>query len=363
MPRSRSFGPSLSSHPAPVLMLAFAYLLFPPLALATNVLIDTPLGEIEIELLEDDAPKTVANFLNYIDNGRYTNTFMHRSVPGFVSQGGGFIFVDGTADNVEAFPAVENEFGNSNIRGTVAMAKLGGDPDSATSQWFISVADNSDSLDGQNGGFTVFARVIGDGMDVVDAINALPTVNAGGAFGELPVINFPGGSVLEENLVMTAVSRKPSAGNSFIMNAGLNDAWFDPLTDGQGFFITVFPSLNFVSLAWFTYDTELPAVDTSANLGNPGHRWITAGGIVEGNRAVMNITVTSGGIFDAASGVQRTDPVGSDGVITLTFDDCSSGLIEYDITAIDQQGTVPIVRVAADNVSMCEALSEADEGK
>ena len=159
---------------------------------------------------------------------------------------------------------------------------------------------------------------------------------------------------------MTAISRQAD-NNPFEMNAGLNDAWFDPLTDGQGFFITVFPDLNFVSLAWFTYDTELPAEDASANLDDSGHRWITAGGIFEGNRAVMNITITSGGIFDVASEVERTDPIGSDGVITLTFDDCSSGLVEYDITAIDQQGTVPIERVAIDNVALCTALSESAE--
>lgn len=204
-------------------------------------------------------------------------------------------------------------------------------------------------------------------MDVVDAINQLTTWDArgvfGGTFGELPMIDYvnDGRPIAEEHMVMTVVSEKEGEAVPFVMNAGLNDAWFDPLTDGQGFFITVFPDLNFVSLAWFTYDTELPAEDASANLGDPGHRWITAGGIIEGNRAVMNITVTSGGVFDAASDVQRTDPAGSDGVITLTFDDCSSGLIEYDITAIDQQGTVPIERVAIDNVALCTALAEAVE--
>ncbi len=360
MPRSRPFSTNLSSRSFSGLVFVFAGLMLPTQVMATNVLIETPLGDIEIELLEDDAPKTVANFLNYLDSDRYVNTFLHRSVPGFIVQGGGFIFVDGSAPAVETFPPVVNEFKISNTRGTVAMAKLSGDPNSATSQWFFNVADNSTNLDNQNDGFTVFARVVNDGMDVVDAIAALPRVDAGGAFGDLPVIDFSSGTLLERNLVMTVISRQ-AEDNPFVMNAGLNDAWFDPLTDGQGFFITVFPDLNFVSLAWFTYDTEFPAEDASANLGDPGHRWITAGGIFEGNRAVMNITITSGGIFDAASEVQRTDPIGSDGVITLTFDDCSSGLVEYDITAINQQGTVPIERVAIDNVALCTALSEAAE--
>ncbi len=368
MHRATLFGKFAASRSLRIMFIASIWSLMPVLAMATNVLIETPLGDIEIELLEEDAPKTVANFLNYVENDRYDKTFIHRNVPGFVIQGGGFKYIDGTVTTVETFPNVENEFKISNTRGTVAMAKLPGDPNSANSQWFINVGDNSSSLDPiENGAFTVFARVIGDGMDVVDAINQLTTWDArgvfGGTFGELPMIDYvnDGRPIAEEHMVMTVVSEKEGEAVPFVMNAGLNDAWFDPLTDGQGFFITVFPDLNFVSLAWFTYDTELPAEDASANLGDPGHRWITAGGMIEGNRAVMNITVTSGGIFDAASDVQRTDPAGSDGVITLTFDDCSSGLIEYDITAIDQQGTVPIERVAIDNVAMCVALAEATE--
>ena len=142
----------------------------------------------------------------------------------------------------------------------------------------------------------------------------------------------------------------------FIMNAGLNDAWYNPDTDGQGFFITIFADLGFVSLAWFTYDTELPPLDATANLGDPGHRWLTAGGVFADNQAVMNIEFTSGGIFDTSTQIQRTDPEGSDGTIILTFKDCQSGTIEYDITSIDAGSTVPIRRIAFDNVALCEAL-------
>jgi len=141
------------------------------------------------------------------------------------------------------------------------------------------------------------------------------------------------------------------------MNAGLNDAWYNPDTDGQGFFITVFPDLNAVSLAWFTYDTDLPAEDATANLGDPGHRWLTAVGPIEGNQAVMEIEMTSGGLFDAATTIDRTDPPGSDGTITLTFTSCNSATVEYDIPSINKQGIVPIQRVANDNIVICEALS------
>jgi len=142
----------------------------------------------------------------------------------------------------------------------------------------------------------------------------------------------------------------------FTINPGLNDAWFNPETDGQGFFITVFPDLGYVSLAWFTYDTELPPVDAMANLGDAGHRWLTALGAIDGNQVVMNIDITSGGLFDSVTEVEHTDPPGSDGTITLTFDSCNSGTIDYDITSINRQGTVPIQRVADDNIVLCEAL-------
>ncbi len=145
--------------------------------------------------------------------------------------------------------------------------------------------------------------------------------------------------------------------NVFKINAGLNDAWYSPATSGQGFFITVFPDLGTVSLAWFTYDTELPADGVQANLGDPGHRWLTALGPIEGNQVMMNIDMTSGGIFDTATDIQHTDPPGSDGTIKLTFDSCNSGTVEYDITSISRQGTVPIRRVADDNIVHCEVLS------
>ena len=162
------------------------------------------------------------------------------------------------------------------------------------------------------------------------------------------------GGLIAPNAV---VIRNDTPLNTFTMSAGLNDAWFNPATDGQGFFITVFPDLKFVSLAWFTYDTSLPPGDGSANLDAPGHRWLTAGGSFEGNSVSMDVTITSGGIFDSNTAVQRTNPPGSDGTITLSFENCSSGLIEYDLTSIGQQGSVPIQRVAGENITQCETLT------
>ena len=340
-----------------------ALMTLPATVMADTVLIETPLGNIEIELLTDDAPKTVANFLAYIDSGKYTSSFIHRSAKfedgtGFVIQGGGFTFDGVNPVGIIPFASVENEFKISNTRGTLAMAKLNNQPDSATSQWFINLSDNSEILDGQNGGFTVFARVIGNGMEVADAISQLNVFGANGTFVDMPVIDFQTGDpITEANLVMTAVSRKDVTPQEFTINAGLNDAWFNPITDGQGFFITVFPDLGFVSLAWFTYDTELPADDATASLGSPGHRWLTAIGPIDGDTAVLNIDIASGGVFDTASDIQHTDPPGSDGTITVTFFDCISGLVEYDIPSIDRMGSISIQRVAADNIDLCEALN------
>lgn len=193
-------------------ILTLAGLVFIPLQLqAVIVLVETPLGDFQIDLLEDEAPNTVDNFISYISDGSFDDSFFHRSTTGFVIQGGSFTLTDETLDEIPAKPTVVNEFGRSNIRGTVAMAKRGGDPNSATSSWFVNVTDNSANLDNQNGGFTVFGVVLGDGMDIVDAIHALPVFDAtetsGGEFSELPLIDFPGvGVITADHLVFTQIS-------------------------------------------------------------------------------------------------------------------------------------------------------------
>ena len=125
-------------------------------------------------------------------------------------------------------------------------------------------------------------------------------------------------------------------------------------TDGQGFFVTVFPDRQDVFLSWFTFDTELPAEDAPANLGDPGHRWLTAFGSIDGNRSEMTVSITSGGLFDS----DTTATSVADGSIILTFDDCATGMVEYDIPSINSQGSVPIQRIALDNQALCEVLAE-----
>jgi cyclophilin family peptidyl-prolyl cis-trans isomerase len=159
-------------------------------------------GTIDVELFDQEKPITVTNFLGIVNRGDYDNTFFHRSVPGFIVQGGGFQATFPSPVDVPTVDPITNEPGISNTRGTIAMAKTS-DPDSATTQWFFNLADNSASLDDpqNSGGFTAFGRVLGNGMSVVDAMAALPIVNAGGVFSDLPVID-AGASLTNENLVI-----------------------------------------------------------------------------------------------------------------------------------------------------------------
>jgi cyclophilin family peptidyl-prolyl cis-trans isomerase len=113
-----------------------------------------------------------------MDAGEYEDMFFHRAPQNFVVQGGGYKYKEvGGFSKVNKFATVENEPGISNLRGTVAMAKLSGLPDSASSEWFVNVKDNSANLDLQNSGFTVFGRVPTKGMIVVDKIRDLPVGN------------------------------------------------------------------------------------------------------------------------------------------------------------------------------------------
>ena len=139
----------------------------------------------------------------------------------------------------------------------------------------------------------------------------------------------------------------------FQINAGLNDAWGNPATPGQGFFINVFPSLGKMFLAWITYDTTRPPGAVEANLGDPGHRWLTAFGPYADNQAVLDIVITQGGIFDAAS----PEPTHHrDGTVIVDMTDCKNGTVTYHIDSANLHGVIPIQRIALDNVPLCQSI-------
>lgn len=158
-------------------------------AAGTIVRVSTSIGDYSIELLDEITPVTVQNFLGYVNRNDYNQTYLHRVVDDFVVQGGAYRFqaFEGPIDIFQG-PTIPNEFsGVSNLRGTVAMAKIDGQPDSATNQWFVNLTDNS-SLDSSNGGFTVFGNVLGAGMTILDGIDDLPTIALGSKAPSAPYI-------------------------------------------------------------------------------------------------------------------------------------------------------------------------------
>lgn len=146
-----------------------------------NVILHTNLGAITVELFEEQAPKSTANFLRYARDGHYDGTIFHRVINNFMIQGGGF---DTDFEQKPTSDPIENEADNGlkNERGTLAMARTN-DPHSATSQFFINVVDNDflnhrNKASGQTWGYAVFGRVV-EGMDIVDEIRALETGTQG----------------------------------------------------------------------------------------------------------------------------------------------------------------------------------------
>jgi cyclophilin family peptidyl-prolyl cis-trans isomerase len=166
------------------------------------VLMKTSMGDITLELNREKAPISVDNFLSYVDKGFYDGTIFHRVISDFMIQGGGY-----TADfqQKKTEKPIKNEWQNGlkNTKGTIAMARLGGQPDSATAQFFINVQDNpflDQNREGPNGaGYAVFGRVV-EGMDTVDKIRHVKTGVKSTPQGPMP-------NVPEETVTIVKVSR------------------------------------------------------------------------------------------------------------------------------------------------------------
>ncbi len=323
----------------------------------------TPFGAFTLTLDGQQAPATVANFLNYINSGRYftidpttgerASSFIHRSAANFVIQGGGFIGTvnpDGSsniyATQVLTFPPVQNEPFISNTRGTIAMAKLGGDPNSATSQWFINLADNSANLDAQNGGFTAFGHVVGNGMSVVDTIAGLPVYNFGSPFDTLPVRDYQSPNAVKvPNLVSiseiipaspltySASSDNPgvatvstSEGNLLVNalqlgTANITVTGYD--LDGAG------PVSQTFTVNIITAPGRLRNISTRANFPN-GDETLTAGFIVRGGptkRLVARGIAVPGTDFDNPS----LELLGPDGSVIASNDDWGTALNKQEL--------------------------------
>ncbi|KRE89726.1 peptidylprolyl isomerase [Frateuria sp. Soil773] len=180
-----------------------------------QVLLHTSQGDITLELYPDKAPKSVANFLQYVHDGFYSGTVLHRSIPGYLVQGGLYTR-DLQPKRTHSAIASEADNGLSNLRGTVAVAR-GADPNSGTAQFFFNLVDNRrlDYVGSQSGltwGYAVFGKVT-KGMDVVDKIAALPTRALGPFAGDVPnpLVVIDSASVIGEEAPAAASSSKSPA--------------------------------------------------------------------------------------------------------------------------------------------------------
>ena len=178
--------PSFLHRLLPLLSAALLALAVHAPAWAQKVRLDTSMGPIVIELDAAKAPKSVANFVEYVKAGHYDGTIFHRVIPDFMIQGGGFTPEMQQKPTRAPIP-LEARNGLSNVRGSVAMARTSA-PNSATAQFFLNIKDNAflDAANARDGaGYTVFGKVV-SGMDVVDKIWAVPTGNKG-PFQNVPV--------------------------------------------------------------------------------------------------------------------------------------------------------------------------------
>jgi peptidyl-prolyl cis-trans isomerase A (cyclophilin A) len=177
-----------------------------------QVLLSTSQGDITLELYPDKAPKSVANFLQYVRDGFYDGTLLHRAIPGYLLQGGLYTRDLQPKRTRSAVPS-EADNGLSNLRGTLAVAR-GADPNSGTAQFFFNLVDNRrlDFVGNQSSltvGYTVFGKVI-KGMDVVDKIAALPTRALGPFAGDVPnpLVVIQSARVIGENAPAPSSSSK-----------------------------------------------------------------------------------------------------------------------------------------------------------
>jgi cyclophilin family peptidyl-prolyl cis-trans isomerase len=303
---------------------------------------DTIFGRFSVELRNDVAPRHVANFLTYVQANDYANTFIHRSAslesaggPASIVQGGGYSFRSGQVFEVGRRAPVALEYNLPNARGTLAAARTN-DVNSATSEWYFNVRDNSTSLSqSNNGGYTVFGRVMGTGMSVVDAIAGVPRFNAGSIFTDIPLRNYATGPITEAHLVIiNSVTRA-----------------------------TLFPTGGGPSVVELSVQNSAPSVVSTVLSGStltvtpvtPGNANITVRAVdANGNSAEGSFTVSVAAVAPVyqAQPISQTVAAGS----TVVFNASASGAATY----VWEHNGVPIegatsATLVLNNVSAADA--------
>jgi len=179
-----------------------------------SIRLRTSFGDIFVTLTPEAAPATVANFMEYLTNGDYEDTFFHRSLPGGAGtpqliEAGRFSFPADSPTGItriRELDPIANEFNRSNSRGTISMVLPEGQPDGATNAWFINVADNNDrnfgEIDSIDGGATVFGTINAAGMEVVDRIAAECTEDLGVDFPEIPVLGDVSAGLARDQVIL-----------------------------------------------------------------------------------------------------------------------------------------------------------------
>jgi peptidyl-prolyl cis-trans isomerase A (cyclophilin A) len=291
-------------------------------------------GPFDMQLLPEFAPKTVSNFLRYVDADFYRGLIVHRSVTNFVVQTGG-VALGGSAyrgyflPEVPSFEPVTNEFRLSNTRGTVAMAKFPTDPNSATSQWFVNLADNT-NLNTDNGGFTVFARVLGGGMSNVDRIGGLKSYNLTNT-NPSNVFNFYGQMFVQTPLKNHDTNRAPFI-SSFVLISNVvrlpgaissdPNAFTAEMTSNNTVQVRFrgFPSNN-VTVAVHAYDSSTNLRTVSFRVAPPARLRKFTGLLERTNQAfttLATLAVAPTGLFGASlANRTRSARIGSDNAYPL----------------------------------------------
>jgi len=304
-----------------------------------RVWLDTDMGAILLELDRERAPATVANFLALVNDGFYDGVVFHRVIEGFVNQAGGFdrelMFRDPPFEAIQS----ESDNGLSNQRGTVAMALVSGNVDSAQTQFFINIGDNS-ALDPD---FTVFGRVIA-GMPTVDAINsvrtavAFPDANQFNQFNDIPL-----------RLPVIRRAAEVAAGQFPIMPLHTG-SWFNRELAGVGFNLEVTNDAStesgpIVIVYWYDFSQGRQI-------------WMTSNAPLEfgAHEITLQLLGSDGlnGDFLAPPPREDFEFVGS---LTLRFNDCRTGSFAYDLPDLGS-GEIDVVRLSTPIDASCQDLEE-----
>lgn len=161
---------------------------------------------------------------------------------------------------------------------------------------------------------------------------------------------------LHQGVITSVTLETHDEDHGFEMNAGLNDAWVNQDAPFQGLLITVYPGLNIVFVAWFTFDSEVPAMPPMVTFGAHDQRWASGAGSIVGNKATINMELTSGGKFHSDEPTATQDS--NYGTFELEFENCREGLVTFDFPGLGESGQFAISRVVDENADLCEMLAE-----